>query len=309
MGEAPSITEEVGRDPHKRMSPSEKNKKKSAEPMKQVAGEVTTVKSVETRLHYEVLKGEEIGQELIKKEKVRTKKIMKISHFQAMALMGKVLFEKLKIPVPYDGKTRNSSSCDSYSSEEIESETLTSDPTFSSSKAIISDSSIQADLIETEQEKDYHEEEIDIDLNDPEVAASAAKIQAGFRGKKARAEVSQLKKEKQEGVKEVDEEIDIDLNDPEVAASAEKIQAGFRGNKARAEVSQLKKENQERVKETDTTKLEEKNSDNNTNTNDNDVLAGPEIDIDLGKPFVNNLIIFNIRCRVGYHQKSQFEPY
>lgn len=33
------------------------------------------------------------------------------------------------------------------------------------------------------------EEEIDIDLNDPEVADAAMKIQAGFRGFKARKEV------------------------------------------------------------------------------------------------------------------------
>ena len=37
------------------------------------------------------------------------------------------------------------------------------------------------------------DEEVDIDLNDPEVAAAATKIQAGFRGFKARKEVEELK--------------------------------------------------------------------------------------------------------------------
>lgn len=37
------------------------------------------------------------------------------------------------------------------------------------------------------------EEEVDIDLNDPEVEAAAVKIQAGFKGFKARQEVKELK--------------------------------------------------------------------------------------------------------------------
>ena len=37
------------------------------------------------------------------------------------------------------------------------------------------------------------EEEIDIDLNDPEVGVAATKIQAGFRGLQARKEVKQKK--------------------------------------------------------------------------------------------------------------------
>jgi hypothetical protein len=37
------------------------------------------------------------------------------------------------------------------------------------------------------------EEEVDIDLNDPEVAQAALKIQTGFRGHLARKEVNALK--------------------------------------------------------------------------------------------------------------------
>ena len=37
------------------------------------------------------------------------------------------------------------------------------------------------------------EEAVDIDMNDPEVAAAATKIQAGFKGHKARQEVKAMK--------------------------------------------------------------------------------------------------------------------
>merc|ERR1719266_2935976 len=115
------------------------------------------------------------------------------------------------------------------------------------------------------------DEVIDIDLNDPEVEAAATKIQAGFKGHKARKQVKELQGEKKEGEVEVKvkeeietedkkeqeinneekkedieeqkgEEIDIDLTDPEVEAAATKIQAGFKGHKARKEVSQMKTE-------------------------------------------------------------------
>merc|ERR1712062_757351 len=71
------------------------------------------------------------------------------------------------------------------------------------------------------------EEEIDIDLDDPEVNEAATKIQASFKGKKARDEVKKMKEEKEveestnkeedEKTEERnDEEIDIDLDDQEV---------------------------------------------------------------------------------------------
>ena len=44
---------------------------------------------------------------------------------------------------------------------------------------------------ETEEPK--QEEEVDIDLNDPEVDKAASKIQAGFRGHQARKQVKAMK--------------------------------------------------------------------------------------------------------------------
>ena len=40
---------------------------------------------------------------------------------------------------------------------------------------------------------DVEYEAVDIDLDDPEVAAAAVKIQAGFKGYRARQEVQELK--------------------------------------------------------------------------------------------------------------------
>lgn len=94
---------------------------------------------------------------------------------------------------------------------------------------------------EEEKKVNEEEEEVDIDLNDPDVATAALKIQAGFRGLQDRQKVKALKEgqgQTQEAPpgsqqEEEEEEIDIDLNDPEVAKAAEKIQAGFKGMKTR----------------------------------------------------------------------------
>ena len=109
------------------------------------------------------------------------------------------------------------------------------------------------------------EEEVDIDLNDPEVEKAATKIQAGFKGYKTRKELKDKGDEttenqesgegtaeeasgnqEEDGTKEEPktegEEIDIDLNDPEVSKAATKIQAGFKGFKTRQELSKKKAE-------------------------------------------------------------------
>ncbi|EDO46037.1 predicted protein, partial [Nematostella vectensis] len=67
-------------------------------------------------------------------------------------------------------------------------------------------------------------EEVDIDIDDPEVQKAATKIQASFRGHKTREQIKQDKQQK-------DEE----------EAAALKIQSSFRGHKAREEVKELMK--------------------------------------------------------------------
>ena len=103
-------------------------------------------------------------------------------------------------------------------------------------------SSPVADVSKGSKSAKPEEEEIDIDLNDPEVADAALKIQKNFRGFRSKKAAATNKQEtqpsKQESVtkdkKDVqpeEEEIDIDLNDPEVAEAALKIQKNFRGFK------------------------------------------------------------------------------
>lgn len=94
-----------------------------------------------------------------------------------------------------------------------------------------------------EEKKGEEQEEVDIDLNDPDVEQAALKIQAGFKGYQARKEVKDKmsnNEAKEEGVKE-EEEVDIDLNDPEVEKAATKIQAGFKGYKTRKEMQKEEK--------------------------------------------------------------------
>lgn len=129
-------------------------------------------------------------------------------------------------------------------------------------------------------EKLQQGEEVDIDLNDPEVQAAATKIQASFRGHKVREEAQTLrghkaKKKRAQQLKDqisresigspthletkpTDESIDIDLNDPEVGAAALKIQASFRGHKARTEVEKIKSSEAVASPTQDSTENEEK---------------------------------------------------
>merc|ERR1712228_911005 len=111
---------------------------------------------------------------------------------------------------------------------------------------------------EEKENKKIEEDEIDIDLDDPEVADAALKIQAGFKGHQARKQVQEIKEEKKQAdiLKKEGEEvtIDIDLDDPEVGDAALKIQAGFKGYQARKQVKEMeetadtkKKEDEEEI--------------------------------------------------------------
>ena len=111
-------------------------------------------------------------------------------------------------------------------------------------------------------------EEIDIDLDDPEVGNAALKIQSGFKGHQARKQVKEMKEQSKEGKSNNKMEIDVDLDDPEVGDAALKIQSGFRGHQARKHVNDMKKEQIE-------------------NETENDI-NDEEIDIDLNDPEVGN---------------------
>merc|ERR1712051_1180324 len=106
------------------------------------------------------------------------------------------------------------------------------------------------EIVEEKVTAQEAEEEIDIDMDDPETAKAATKIQASFRGSQSRKEVKSMK-EKEEIVKqdatdpEAEEEIDIDMDDPETAKAATKIQAGYKGMKTRKEMKARKNENEE----------------------------------------------------------------
>ncbi|XP_052283961.1 uncharacterized protein LOC127880669 isoform X2 [Dreissena polymorpha] len=103
---------------------------------------------------------------------------------------------------------------------------------------------------EDEGEPSKDDDDADIDLNDPEVEKAAVKIQAGFKGFKARQEIKEMKGKAPAKApsptpspppsRGKDNDIDIDLDDPEVNAAALKIQSGFRGHKSRQQVKEMR---------------------------------------------------------------------
>ncbi|XP_069115705.1 neurofilament heavy polypeptide-like [Argopecten irradians] len=128
--------------------------------------------------------------------------------------------------------------------------------------------------------------EIDIDLADPEVEKAATKIQAGFKGLKTRKELRSVKESilidpqvsqnSMENVEHVEEVVDIDLNDPEVAKAAIKIQSTFKGLKFRK--SNTAKVESTAINNVNVTKLDAPLC--------NSKPAEEEIDIDLNDPEV-----------------------
>jgi myosin heavy subunit len=116
-------------------------------------------------------------------------------------------------------------------------------------------------LSEKEGESDGYD--IDIDLDDAEAAQAATKIQAGFRGHKARQEVKKMKNANETLLSDVNEEDNFNLNEVEANRAATKIQAGFRGHKTRKELKHVRN----MVKDNEAVQTEEESVNNKIEEN------------------------------------------
>ena len=143
---------------------------------------------------------------------------------------------------------------------------------------------------ESEEEEIQKEEEDLPDLEDEDVAMATMKIQAGYRGMRARKEVREKRKETS-GVEEEQEEEMPDLGDPDVAKATTKIQAGYRGMKARKRVGDIKAA---RKRSSEGSSEEESSEDESSEEESED---DDEVDIDLDDPDVAKA---SIKIQAGF---------
>jgi hypothetical protein len=230
---------------HSSKGSSNISRKSSVDSMKAAGEQVTVLKEVEARLKEEVNIGKEVGKELIKSREEhilelmrrRPVKIQKISHFQAMALMGKALFGALKKD-PVKVVESPISSTSSSSSQEYSDN-------FEESHGSEEDGKTKnVDITANKVERGNSSENEGSRLQSQTKEEAATKIQAGYRGHKARREVAKMRREAENKARlEVHiEEFDIDLDDPNVEKSATMIQSRFRGSQARKSVAKMHEE-------------------------------------------------------------------